>query len=335
MTQATQSASTIPLITDHSSRLGWRWIWGALNILIWCALAMHWTIRDQIHVMAVAYYGAPAVVIAIVAMFTAWMGFRIQTQKSSISKVLNAALMLVGVCCFAEWAVVEFRWNAKDVSDDAIKVVFWNIGRGHFASWERIARQVHDFDADVIALTEATSDEVQSHEFWGRHLPGYTAYRLREGMILLTKGSASKISEGSLAELGDYSHLSVNAGRYRFDLVFADVAASPLLPREKSIGALYELIKDQQSPTLVVGDLNTPPSSVWFDRWRANWTRAWDAAGNGYQPTWPQPIPVLALDHVWGNSGIRFQRCVGGWSSCSDHRPVIVNIAVEDAIPEK
>lgn len=295
-------------------------------------MVLRWTIRDRIHVLAVAYYGTPAVVIGTIALVAAAIGIRMKAPHGSTTKTWNLALIVIGVCCFIEWSLIEFHQNPNHVSDDAIKVVFWNIGRGHFASWERIANQVTQFDADVIALTEATSEEVQSQEFWKRHLPAYSAVPLREGMILLTKHSASKITEGSLAELGDYSHLSVMMDHRRFDIVFADVAASPFLPREKSIGAIYGLINCQRSPTLVVGDFNTPPSSVWFDRWRSEWTRAWDAAGNGYQPTWPQPLPVLTLDHVWGNAGIRFQRCVGGWSSCSDHRPVIVHFTVEDRI---
>jgi vancomycin resistance protein VanJ len=126
--------------------------------------------------------------------------------------------------------------------------------------------------------------------------------------------------------------LSVTAGRQNFDIILADVPASMRLLRRKAITALYSRIKTQAVPTLMIGDLNTPPSSVWFDEWRQNWTRAWDAAGSGYQSTWPQPLPVLALDHIWGNRGITFQRCRCGWSSCSDHRPVIAHIIVNKAM---
>lgn len=320
---------------QHARRPGRVWLrclWAALIGLTSFALTSHWVIRDRSDALSVFYYATPAILIGAGALITAWIGGRLQSPKGSFAYRINRTMALVAIFCFGEWAVVDFRWNANEVTRDSIKVVFWNVGRGHIATWERIAKQVQDFDADVIALTEATSDEVQTRDYWKSRLPEYSVYPLQEGLILLTKGSAVERLADSTGGLCDYRQLSVTAGRYNFDIILADVPASVVLLRRKPITALYSRIKTQAIPTLMMGDLNTPPSSVWFDEWRHDWTRAWDAAGSGYQSTWPQPLPVLALDHIWGNRGITFQRCRCGWSSCSDHRPVIANIVVNEAM---
>ncbi|HEY4259686.1 MAG TPA: endonuclease/exonuclease/phosphatase family protein [Schlesneria sp.] len=277
------------------------------------------------------YYATPNVVIGVGALFSGWIGLRFRSPRGTLVFFLTWLMIFLSIICFSEWALVEFRWNSKDADADSIKIVFWNVGRGHIASWERIAKQVCDFDADVIALTEATADEVQTREYWEAYLPEYAVYPLQEGLILMTKGKAVELLADTTGGLCDFRHLNVAVGRDNFDIILADVPASILLPRRKPITALYSRIKTQAVPTMMIGDLNTPPSSVWFDEWRQNWTRAWDAAGSGYQPTWPQPLPVLALDHIWGNKGITFQRCRCGWSSCSDHRPVITHIMVNSA----
>ncbi|MDB5348050.1 MAG: Endonuclease/Exonuclease/phosphatase family protein [Schlesneria sp.] len=313
-------------------RLWIRCLWTALIGLNSFAFTVHWVVRDHSDAFSVFYYATPAVLIGVGALITAWIGVRLRWPKSSFAYSANGIMGLVAILCCGEWAMVDFRWNSKEVAPDSIKVVFWNVGRGHIASWDRIAKQVQNFDADVIALTEATSDEVQTRDYWKARLPEYSVYPLQEGLVLLTKGSAVERLADSTGGLCDYRHLSVTAGRHNLDIILADVPASMLLLRRKPITALYSRIKTQAVPTLMIGDLNTPPSSVWFDEWRRNWTRAWDAAGSGYQSTWPQPLPVLALDHIWGNRGITFQRCTCGWSSCSDHRPVIANIVVNEAM---
>ena len=154
---------------------------------------------------------------------------------------------------------------------------------------------------------------------------------LHGGMVLLVKGEATQQAAGQLAKAGRFRRVAVEVSGIHFDMILADIISDPLSPRGPPLGKLFEIMQAQgATPTLVVGDFNTPPTSVCFDGWRADWSRAWDVAGSGYQPTWPQPLPVLTLDHVWGNRGLTFHRCVCGWSSCSDHRPVIVELTLRE-----
>ena len=168
-------------------------------------------------------------------------------------------------------------------------------------------------------------------EFWKSRLPGYSPLPLHGGTVLLVKDEATQQAAGQLAKAGRFRRVAVEVRGIHFDMILTDIISDPLSPRGPPLGKLFEIMQAQAAtPTLVVGDFNTPPTSVCFDGWRADWSRAWDVAGSGYQATRPQPLPVLTLNHVWGNRGLTFHRCVCGWSSCSDHRPVMVELTIRE-----
>ncbi len=315
--------------------------WRGCTIGLWVVAAIDVTLRDRVPGLAAVYYATPPIVLGVLLLLMAGLGggwppsavLRFATMKTSRPR---AAILLVTAmlgCAFVGvWLFESFRWApARKTPPDVLKVVFWNVGRGQFANWDRIAEQLNRFDADVLALAEATDDEVQTREFWKSRLPGYLPLPLHGGMVLLVKGKATQQAAGQLAKAGRFRRVAVEVREAHFDMILADLISDPLSPRGPPLGKLFEILQAQEAtPTLVVGDFNTPPTSVCFDGWRPDWSRAWDLAGSGYQATWPQPLPVLTLDHVWGNRGLTFHRCVCGWSSCSDHRPVIVELTVRE-----
>jgi endonuclease/exonuclease/phosphatase family metal-dependent hydrolase len=81
-------------------------------------------------------------------------------------------------------------------------------------------------------------------------------------------------------------------------------------------------------PLVTLGDFNTPFDASGFDAWRAAFRHAFATSGSGWAPTWPMPIPVLEIDHVWTNSRIDVSRCEHGLSLASDHRPVLFEFDV-------
>jgi endonuclease/exonuclease/phosphatase (EEP) superfamily protein YafD len=106
-------------------------------------------------------------------------------------------------------------------------------------------------------------------------------------------------------------------------VVGVDVGANPLRPRGRAFEPLDALLA-RVKPDLVLGDFNTPRDSVFFEAWRsAGYRHAFEAAGNGTDLTWPMPLPVLSLDHVWSGPRLAPRSCrhVGSWAS--DHRAVV------------
>lgn len=331
-----------------------RWLaraWGGGTIGLWVVAAMDVTLRDRVPGLAAVFYATPPVVLGVLLLLMAGLGagwpfsavllksqisdFKFQNigkPRAAILRAWTIATAMLGVVCLGTWLFGNFRWAAsREPPPDALKVVFWNVGRGEFASWDRIAEELSRFEADVLALAEANAGEVQTREFWQSRLPGYSPLPLRGGLVLLVKGEATQEAAGPLAKGGRFRRVAVTVRGVRFGMILADIISDPLQSRQPPLGKLFEIMQAQaDTPTLVVGDFNTPPTSVWFEAWRADWSRAWDVAGRGYQATWPQPLPVLTLDHVWGNRGVTFHRCVCGWSSCSDHRPVVAEVTMRE-----
>lgn len=79
--------------------------------------------------------------------------------------------------------------------------------------------------------------------------------------------------------------------------------------------------------THFTGDFNTPRESSHFRQLRKPMTHAFETAGRGLADTWPVPIPVLSLDHIWTTPGLRVVQCrLGG--GVADHRPVMADLAL-------
>lgn len=343
----TEPHSTVESSSPKESPLRrWRarvWIVGTIGL--WLVAAMDVALRDRVPGLAAVFYATPPLVLGVLLLLMAGLkvgwppsvvlrGRGNEQERPRAAILLAVATAVLGCVFVCVWLVANFRWAAQDAPPAALKLVFWNIGRGEFATWDRIAKSLPDFDADVLALAEATSDEVQTRKFWKERLPGYFPLPLRGGLVLLVKGEAAQVQSKMLAGMDPFRRIAVQVRGVRFELIMVDIESDPLRSRKATLAELFELMEAQGgTPTLVVGDFNTPPSSVWFDHWRSTWSRAWDVSGVGYQATWPQPLPVLTLDHVWGNKGITFHRCVCGWSSCSDHRPVIVDMSIRELPP--
>jgi len=86
--------------------------------------------------------------------------------------------------------------------------------------------------------------------------------------------------------------------------------------------------RNSDLPLLVVGDFNTPLDSVHVDLLRSDLTNAFESSGTGYRETWPVILPVLSLDQIWGNSGIRWHRSWCESSLRSDHRRVVAEFSI-------
>lgn len=292
---------------------------------VWCAAGIDLALRDRWVGTAVVFYATPPSLLGFLAALLAGVGK--WRRQHRLAVYLTA---LLGLGLLVQWWIQNFQGSrTNEVPTNSIRVLFWNVGRGQFASWEQIAKRLERFDADVIALAEATDELVQTGDFWRNRLPEFQPLPLDGGLLVLAKGKIRRHGAAMLAGAGRFRRVSVEVHDASFDLILADIISSPLRSREPPLRKLFEVMSAQRErPTIVVGDFNTPPNSLWLDAWRSDWVHAWMVVGEGYQATWPHPLPVLTLDQIWGNRGIQFHRCACGWSSCSDHRPVWVEMTV-------
>ena len=111
---------------------------------------------------------------------------------------------------------------------------------------------------------------------------------------------------------------------------FPPVSADRTRDRDRLLADVAEFLQNVEGPKIVLGDLNITRWSPQF----ANLLRVGglrdSEVGFGYQPTWPDwlPWPVLPIDHVLVSSDVTVIDRRVGPSIASDHRPVIVDVAL-------
>ena len=123
------------------------------------------------------------------------------------------------------------------------------------------------------------------------------------------------------------SEFDVKLDDRRLTVLLVDITPNPFFSRQKAFEQLLPMIDAlQDRPLLVMGDFNTPTDSVWIGKLRQRLTNAFEEKGNGFSETWPMPLPVLAIDHVWVNDRIKVAACSQEGSVHSDHQMVKVDI---------
>ena len=291
-----------------------KWIRNVLLLLAGAGLAVRFTVQDRISWLDVAYYALPLPVLAGFVLLAGVLSVTLGRKRSSLTCFVGSAgLMLL-------WMSTGTAWNRCAATRPDFKVLEWNTAHGH-TGWLGIAAAIRRQNADLVALVEA---DVQSPErFWKEQFPEYSVSAPGRGLVLLVKGDIQSIR---LQEFGEKSRLAsaeTSLGGKPMRVVLVDLEANPFAERKLLLDQVEAVATAPFiGPTLVLGDFNTPGDSVWFKGLRRDYSEAMEEAGMGLLATWPVPIPVLGLDHIWVSKDL-VPLCSGkrsGWRS--DHAQV-------------
>jgi endonuclease/exonuclease/phosphatase (EEP) superfamily protein YafD len=298
--------------------------------IVWLFGTLLWaTVQDSVPILSGIYYALPLPLLMIVGAIVCTVSLRYRYDCR-----ITATCLLVLEMQVVLWGLQVFRCPAEEPPANASRFVFWNVCRGNFG-YDSTARTLLEFDADVIALVEAT-EQAEYPDFWTERLPGYSAMRLGSGMMILCRGEILAMQPGNVTVADEpeavcrYRTISLRVGGVPMRVLLMDVKSHPLMFRKPAfvrIGELADSLADQ--PLIVAADFNTPINSVWVDCLRSRLTNSYEAAGEGYRETWPTLLPVLCLDQVWGNDRITWHRSYNGWSIRSDHRPVVTDFSID------
>lgn len=101
---------------------------------------------------------------------------------------------------------------------------------------------------------------------------------------------------------------------------------------QSSQRAITAIIRALPRPRLVAGDFNASPYNRWFGQIKGLGLReAYESLGRTWATTWPNGehyLPPLRLDHVFADPQIVPLDASEGTGKGSDHRPVLVDLAV-------
>ncbi|HEX7896777.1 MAG TPA: endonuclease/exonuclease/phosphatase family protein [Planctomycetota bacterium] len=272
------------------------------------ALLVRVLLRDRVPYLSAVHYGAPPILIAAGALACA-AAWALARRRRLALAALTAA------CLCGAWQAGVSR-SSRPPAPGELRLLLWNVQHG-LAGWDRVAAEIAARDADVVALVEA-DDGARSAP------PGWTWRWIDHGLALGVKG---RIHSAEIVPLGDSSRAAVARFEVRgrpLTAILVDIGADPLRPRGLAFRPLDEL-RRRVKPDLVLGDFNTPRDTAHFDAWRGELTHAFEAAGAGWDLTWPATFPLLSIDHVWCAPTLVPTSCVH-LAGLSDHRSVNVGI---------
>jgi endonuclease/exonuclease/phosphatase (EEP) superfamily protein YafD len=294
---------------------GAAWALAALSL---AAFLVRLLLRDGAAFLAPLFYATPPMVLAGLLAGAALLWGRGARARRAAGFAAVALLWSLGMHRVAETSV-----------GGGLRAVLWNVGGGHGDEAEAV-RELREEDPDLALVAEVPSGKARGAKFLEAAFPRQETRRLPGDMALAVRGRILDVRSHPLGDRdGDASVVRVEVGGRALTVVAVDLSSDPFYSRAPAFRALGALLEAcGPGPLLVLGDFNTPRDSVHFDAWRCRLVHAFEAAGGGSGATWPWPVPLLSIDHVWAGPPLRVLSCEIAGSRASDHRRVRVGLGL-------
>lgn len=307
-----------------------RWTVWLMLALVAVGTLLQLTLRDAWEFPSSAFfYVLPRPVLAALAWLATGLARKLTRRE------LLVALTVATVCL--GWTLRgDMRWTkptAVAADGRSLRVAVWNAahlprGRAVAAAW------IQKWDADIVGVVEAGPTYPGDVDDWMRLLPGYEVVSPRLQSLVIARGNIQLHEVVKLAYDSEAMPATVTLDGIPVEVMLVDIFSSVQYGRSRPLRKLFQVLEETSRPAhLVMGDFNTPPESVWLDPMRRQYRSVFDAAGVGYRPTWPCPIPSLQLDYIWASPAVTVDACRHGWTAASDHRPVFATVRIATTPP--
>jgi vancomycin resistance protein VanJ len=322
----------------------WRW---AVAAVTWAALlgivlgVIGQLLRDRNLLLALLMY-VPIAPLGLVAILFDLAGRGRALRPRFMLTVIGSAGVLVGTIPMLGTKPSD----AAVAGGDPLTLLHWNMqSGGRWAAqprWERAAEQILSRQPDLIVLSEAPPDHWLFHSlhkngrgyktvhisnqpdsrYWYKPLVCSRWPMVMEGQVPVRNGVAMAVAVRvrgrplRLLVVDGVSQVTVLRTPFLQDIARACDAAA----------------KEGRPFDVVVGDFNAPGRSVGFDAVRSaagGYKRASDYSG-GWRGTWPVPLPVYDIDHVFTRSDAAVTGCemFSSLRLDTDHRGQFVTLAL-------
>jgi endonuclease/exonuclease/phosphatase (EEP) superfamily protein YafD len=198
-------------------------------------------------------------------------------------------------------------------------------------------RELAGYDADIIVLEEVTPEwwhEIQSSGLLATH-PDH-AEQLGDHAGGLAILSRIPLSDVVIHPVDDWPMITATVS---IDGRVVHVAGVHIVAPIQTFGQnqsqqreITDIVRKLGRPRLVAGDFNASPYNRWYGQLLGlGLHEAHEAVGRSFATTWPNGthlVPPLRLDHVFADLSIVPLSASEGRGTGSDHRPIIVNLAV-------
>jgi endonuclease/exonuclease/phosphatase (EEP) superfamily protein YafD len=292
--------------------------WGVLIL----GLLLQYGLKDHFFGLRLLFYAMPKpCLLALAVTLLVWPKI---SQRSRIA-ALFAACVLASSWLTSSWRMEHPKMAHRDPASE-VRILYWNLCRPS-GLHEGMVELMREFDPHIAAFVEPGRHDMETKcKAYESMLPGYKAAWMPRGILWFSKVPSRYRARGKLEGAGAFARFDVHELGPTFPVVVADVHPHPFHWRK---GQLEEVLEHSlgRSDAILVGDFNTPLESALLKDYRARFTHALEAGGQGFKETWPVGLPLLSLDHLWLGQDWEVVEAKKVWKlQSSDHAALLVTL---------
>lgn len=263
----------------------------------------------------------PSLLVAFLGAYGFWH------TRRRVPRAQSALTLLLTLLAIADFAR-DLRWHpVTPPSPNALRVIHWNIAHAR-AGLPRTLEHLAEFRPDLVLLSECRHRDDLAEV--ARATLGLEHVFHDQGMAVLSRHPFTPRGTITLNDSARCWQARLETPRGLLDLVLVDLVSHPFLNRNKPLHTLADWVaqRDTRIPLLIAGDFNTPRTASAFQPLRAHLLHGYEVAGRGWPYTWPLPIPVFSLDHLWVSTGLQIANYRLVASTRSDHLRQLAEIEI-------
>lgn len=225
-----------------------------------------------------------ALALALVAAMRRWRG-----QPAAAAVIAAVGVLAVELLVGHRWARSGREVGATGAA--SVTIVHWNISGGWHEAEAQLAT-VRALEPDLLVLSEANERAAGPYD---AALDGFE-FRTLGGLTVAARGTVT------VEWIDRQRHLQTVLAHCRIDgsdlgVLAVNLTSKVTVARAPLLEQVLARLRERR-PDLVVGDFNAPRRSRALARLPVGWRHAYDEAGRGWSATWPQALPLLAIDQL-------------------------------------
>jgi endonuclease/exonuclease/phosphatase (EEP) superfamily protein YafD len=309
----------------HEKKLSVSCFWGILA-WIFIVILIRLTVRDRIPLVSSVYYAMPPFVLGALAFFGTIVLIVLKKYRSSF------VFLFIGALCAVWWFSSNYYSNPESAAESDIRLLSWNIQKRTGEKADDAVRILKENNPDIFSLIEFGEGGNEALKKLKSMLPDYSLALIDDCILIGAKGAikTSKLRYAGNDDFGRYVRAELLVYGQEILVYFVDMGSSPHHPRESALADIFSdaMAEDKKSSLVMMGDFNTPYDSLWFEPYKKHFKNAFAESGEGFMESWPLPLCLLTIDHIWCGSNLKPVNAKLLRNRISDHKIAVAGILI-------
>lgn len=270
------------------------------------------SIKDHYYWSSLLFYTFPFSILTFLSLLVVVFNFK--TRKRNYFIILFLTITIF-------WLQEDYFINSITNIPTANKtVVFWNAAKKN-----TFLNAFKELEAlpDVMILNEYDQTNKITIPKIREQYPSYYFQIIHGKIGLFSKQPITNIKPIQLKHHSFMAGFNTVIDQINYQFYSIDITANIKYIRKPMLKDALSNITLKEN-TIIVGDFNTPYSSLHFNDYKEYYNHGFANSGSGFINTWFWNLPILSLDHVWLSKDIPIKETkhLNTWNS--DHKIITV-----------